>query len=354
LIYNSWDVGSGVAGEIDTAIGIDINATTTGTDADNTIAIITLAAQENEGISQVVFRPDVSDVESTMLADMNAQPVYPITIDSRDIVVDGTDPTVENLTATQVSCDVLNCIGTTVQGIVDIAVDACDALAGLAEPPTVTVTQGVTALSVMYVGESPAGTFSYTVEIESTTANSTWVIEAIATDKAGNVGSTMGMLCVNKNTVTGTVAFDTLSYSYYGVTRDVVFVATDALGTVLTSWTVPVDFANSAMAAAGDYVLTAVPDEIAGLSVKTGWALRHKQGLTLGLNGQATLDFVGSELLHSGDVTNSNMINLLDYSVLRVNWLTDDYTADINGDGGVNLLDYSLMKWHWFETGAPQ
>lgn len=94
LIYNSWDIpGVGVSGEIDTAIGIDANSTTTGTDADNTIAIITLTAL-TEGTTQIVFRPDVDDIECTWLADMDAQPVWPTKYNSQTIVIDGTDPVV--------------------------------------------------------------------------------------------------------------------------------------------------------------------------------------------------------------------------------------------------------------------
>ena len=77
LIYNSWDIpGMGVPGEIDTAIGIDVNSLI-GTDKDLTVAIITLKALNEEGATQMVFRPDVDDIESTFLADMNTEPVWP-------------------------------------------------------------------------------------------------------------------------------------------------------------------------------------------------------------------------------------------------------------------------------------
>jgi len=96
LIYNSWDIGAGVPGEIDTAIGIDatLQQPSTGTDADNTIAIITLTALV-EGTTEIVFRPDVDDIESTYLADMNAQAVWPEKFASQTIVIDGTAPVVE-------------------------------------------------------------------------------------------------------------------------------------------------------------------------------------------------------------------------------------------------------------------
>ncbi len=96
LIYNSWDVGAGAPGEIDTAIGIDatLEQPSTGTDADNTIAIITLTALV-EGTTEILFRPDVDDIESTYLADMNAQAVWPEKFASQTIVIDGTNPVVE-------------------------------------------------------------------------------------------------------------------------------------------------------------------------------------------------------------------------------------------------------------------
>jgi len=98
LIYNSWDIpGADVPGEIDTAIGIDatLEQPSTGTDADNTIAVITLTALNQEGTTEIVFRPDVDDIESTYLADMNAQAIWPEKYDSHVIVIDGTDPLVE-------------------------------------------------------------------------------------------------------------------------------------------------------------------------------------------------------------------------------------------------------------------
>jgi len=91
LIYNSWDIpGRGIEGEIDTAIGIDLNSAT-GTTADGTVAKITLTAF-GEGTTQVLFRPDANDVESTMFADMNGVGVFANKLNSQIITIDENRP----------------------------------------------------------------------------------------------------------------------------------------------------------------------------------------------------------------------------------------------------------------------
>jgi len=90
VIWQIWDTG----GDLDMAIGVDAQGAI-GTDVDGTVAVVTLTAGATEGTTQVVFREDVSDVESTWLADMNAQAVIPNKINSQTIVIDGTDPAVE-------------------------------------------------------------------------------------------------------------------------------------------------------------------------------------------------------------------------------------------------------------------
>ena len=53
MIYQSW----AVPGEIDTAIGVK-GSSTTGTQADGTVGVLTLTAKNVEGTTQLVFRPD--------------------------------------------------------------------------------------------------------------------------------------------------------------------------------------------------------------------------------------------------------------------------------------------------------
>lgn len=193
LIYNSWDIpGAGVPGEIDTAIGIDVNSPI-GTDKDLTVAIITLKALDEEGTTQIVFRDDVDDIESTYLADMNAQAVWPTKYDSQTVVIDGTDPAVVDIKATQFGGPDLTPSGSgnAVPGIVNIAVVTSDNLSGVAGAPTVTVTpNGGSTESATFVNELPAGTFNYTWEVSSTPLNGPATITVSALeDKSGNVAA---------------------------------------------------------------------------------------------------------------------------------------------------------------------
>ena len=93
LIWNVWNT----AGDLDVAVGVDLNSAI-GTMADGTVAKVTLTVDPAapDGITQMIFRPDVDDIEGTFFADLNALAVYPgAKIDSQDIVIDGTDPVVE-------------------------------------------------------------------------------------------------------------------------------------------------------------------------------------------------------------------------------------------------------------------
>jgi len=353
VIWDSWVDSTGVPGEIDTAIGVNANGAV-GTNIDATVCKITLTARSGvEGVTQMVFRPDVSDVESTWFSDMSANPVLPAKINSTNIYIDGTAPTA-SLAATQNSVDVLNCANQTIEGTVNIAVTASDALSGLAGAPVVTVTKGSDALPVTFVNESPAGQFNYTVTFLTTTPVGTWTISATATDKADNATVVTGTLCFDRK-VTGSVSFSTLSSAAYSITRDVTFAATDGGGAVLKTWTVTVSFTNDTgtRVASGSYALTDVPTTTANLSAKTAWSLRKKLPVAL-VNGQASgVDF----MLLGGDVNGSNSVNVLDYSILKTNWMKEmpgAAVADVNGDGSVGTLDYSIMKDNWFKTGDSE
>lgn len=271
---------------------------------------------------------------------------------TRTVLLDTVPPVIGNLTAVQSGLNVLGCANPTLQGQVQISVEASDASAGLVVPPTLTVTQGAASLTATYVDENPAGTFNYTITVDETTANGTWTITATAKDEADNSASTSGEICVNKNQVTGTISYSTLSNGSFSRTRNVVLVATDSAGTVLKSWTVAVVFANSAgtQIASGTYTLTDVPAGMAKLSAKTAWHLRKRQAVTADGNGQTIADFT----LLGGDIKQDNIVNILDYSLLKSNWNTTNAAADINGDGVVQLLDYSLQKGSWFKRGDDQ
>lgn len=91
LIWQDWTI----AGEINTAIGVDAKGST-GTDANGTIAKITLVAKDHEGTTQVVFLPDQSDVKATFLSAVGLppQPIWPTKFNSTTIVIDDTPPVI--------------------------------------------------------------------------------------------------------------------------------------------------------------------------------------------------------------------------------------------------------------------
>jgi hypothetical protein len=170
LIYNSWDVGHGVAGKIDTAIGVTLDGGPAGTQADGNVAVITLTAGATEGTTNVVFRADGENGYATMLSDMSAQPVMPYKVDSATIVIDGTAPV----------------ITTTPSGITTVTV-ATQTLTG-------TVTDnlaGVKSLTSSFNGGAPVAlaltgdAFSQALVLHPGTNT----VVLTATDKAGNVST---------------------------------------------------------------------------------------------------------------------------------------------------------------------
>jgi len=365
VIWDSWVDSTGVPGEIDTAIGVNANGAV-GTQDDGTVAIITLTSRTGvEGVTQMVFRPDADPdpglVESTYLSDMAAQPVWPAKVNSANIYIDGTAPIIGTITATQDQpwgggddVDVKDCANTAYQGTVNITVDASDALAGLDGQPTVELTSPILAtVSATYVDESPEGTFNYTWVVGTTTENGTWEVKVTAKDKAGHQVESFFDICVNKNLVTGQVELE----AFVGASRPVTFVATG--GTATKSWTLTLGFA----AGVASYALTDVPDGTTGISAKAAWNLREKLAVMLA-DGQATADFLSDgtagwsdstdHYLRGGDLNGSNSINVLDYSILKVKWLTADPQADVDGNGVVNTDDYNLMKRNWFKVGDLQ
>lgn len=355
LIWDSWAEPGGVPGEIDTAIGVNAQGTV-GTRDDGTIAIITLTSRTNvEGITQLVFRPDADpesgQVESTFLASIAGDPVWPAKVNSCNLIIDGTPPVMDytDITAVQNqpiigTVNVKDCSNTVYQGTVQITVQASDALADLVGPPTITLSNGINGASATLVDESPEGAFNYTWDVVPSTPNGLWTATVTATDNAGNQTQQTFTLCLNRNQISGYVQ----SEGFAGTERLVTFFASG--GTSTKTWTQTLAFTGDTAA----YVLTGVPDGTTGLSAKTAWSLRSKLPLSLDSGGQATALFQDADMLRGGDIDNSNSINVLDYSKLKVNWMTAVSAADINGDGEVGAIDYSLMRGNWFQVGDPQ
>lgn len=353
LIWDSWVDSTGVPGEIDTAIGVDAQGAV-GTTADGTVAIVTLTSRTNvEGITQMVFRPDADpdpgQTESTFLASVAEGIVWPSKVNSANIIIDGTAPVMSNVTALQNQpivgdVTVKDCSNTVYQGTVEISLDASDALAGLVGAPTIVLSNGVNGATATLVDENPEGTFNYTWEVTPATANGMWTATVTATDRAGNETQETFTLCVNRNQISGYVE----SEGFVGGDRVVTFVATG--GTSTKTWTQTLTFTGDTAA----YVLTNVPEGTTGLSAKTAWSLRSKLPVALDSGGQGSANFEDADKLRGGDIDNSNSVNVLDYSKLKVNWLSTNPVGDIDGNGSVGASDYSLMRLNWFQVGDPQ
>jgi hypothetical protein len=274
------------------------------------------------------------------------------------VCVDQAAPAISNIRAEQGASSVL-CPDNAAQGVVDVYVDVTDdGCADLVVPPTVEIA-GIAPVS--YMGMA-GDTYHYQVTVLATTANGSHAITVTAADTLGNSSSDNSQaICVDKNQAGVTVTFATLrssplsdppSPADYTFNRAVTFVATDAGGAMLKTWTPTLSFTNdpATQTASASYALTNVPAGMVHLSAKTAWHLRKRLDVTLDESGQATAAFT----LLGGDLNESNSVNILDYSILKAKWQTDDTVADINGDGQVQGLDYSLMKSNWFNTGDPQ
>lgn len=226
------------------------------------------------------------------------------------------------------------------QGVYTVTVTASDASSGVAGPPTM----NWDGLSASAGTEGPAGTWTYTVTIDDATANGSHTITADISDEAGNPApQATRTINVNKNQATGQVECE----GFVGASRDVTFVAT---GATTKSWTLTLSFSGGV----ASYTLTDVPDGVTGLSAKTNWSLRNKLAVTPDGDGQISAIFTGTEKLLGGDINGSNSINILDYSILKIQWMTTNPVADIDGSGVANAVDYNIMKGNWFQVGDLQ
>ena len=137
-------------------------------------------------------------------------------------------------------------------------------------------------------------------------------------------------------------------------TRTVTFKASKDDGTVLATWSLPLDFApDGSHRYVADYTLGNVPIGATHLSAKTAWSLRKR--LLIVLVGElAEVNFTASVALPSGDLNDSNIVDLGDYYTLAGSWGTSSPAADLDGNGWVDLDDYFLLASHWNEIGEPE
>jgi hypothetical protein len=270
------------------------------------------------------------------------------------VYLDTVAPALTIDSAVQGGNELLISLGSTtnaVQGTVTITVSSSDASpsTGLVVPPAVKVTDATAVETVLTAAGSGPWTYTYTVT--PATANGIAAISATISDEVGNSSSASDTFRVNKNQVTGQVqlqAFTGMGTSPLHA-RVVKFVATG--GVARKEWTLALTNVSGAVF---DYTLTDVPAGTTGLSADTAWSLRSKLAVALNLDGQATAAFTGADILLGGDLNDDNIVNILDYSVLKARWFTTAPEADVNGDGLVNTLDYSIQKANWFIRGDAE
>lgn len=378
----NWDSGAifteedqtNVIGRFNAAFALDFDfPDPEGTNTDQAVADLGLQAKLTaEGTTQVFHRVKLpaDTIEASRLAKGGVTPGYltPFTSNTGSIVVDGTDPLVNSLLSgasiEQDGQDMTQFV--TVQGILEVSASAFDELAGidtadladtvvtLVGPATYTATR-VSVGAGPNIGGNDYTTFGFEYEVTSTTLNGDYDVVFTVTDRSGNVtAATLGEITINKNEVTATVELEGLVAG--NVTRQVDFVFTQANNAVIETRSRTVTFTNGV----AEVNFTDVNGTTAFLSAKTATHLRERTAVTFDGNGQAAVAYTGAGELQGGDFNGDNIVNLLDYSILRFYWLKQvsidplAAAAEITGDGSVNLTDYQILQSNFYQQGDPQ
>ncbi|WP_367871459.1 right-handed parallel beta-helix repeat-containing protein [Luteolibacter sp. Populi] len=360
---------SAVIGKFDTAVGLSFSyPDPDGTLLDGQVADLRLNAQPLEGFTRVFFRTkgpeDEPFIDTRLTVSSGGAPGYrnaPFTRNSAVLVVDGTDPVfAAGATATQIQSalpvDVLQDGVYTRQGTVTITFDAYDELAGVENPDvSVELVGSPATLPASLVSSSPVlvGDLTYTryvfqVAVSVATPDGPYDVNAHVMDRSGNAALlAIGALEISKFRVNVTVALDSLVTA--AINRTVVFVATNASGTVLATWTIPVPFVGGL----GSTMIEGIPAGTANISAKTAWNLRRRLPASFDSTGLATVSFTGPNLLRGGDLNGNNVVTSTDYNIVVALFASANPQADINGNGFVNSTDYNILVANWLTGGDP-
>jgi len=375
VIENSGST-SGALGLADSALGLDfVGPGDDGISGPATIGSVTYEALD-EGVTLGFFRvqtdgqfnPDGSFVKDTRLtASSGGIPSFltAFTSNTGEVVIDDQAPviSVASATATQEQASfgpidvfdpaervfrtadpVVFTFAATDAGLAGL--DADDAINDLA----LTADNGTTLLddadyAVTAVESLGVVTYTVTMAIPATATTGTYAVEATVLDRSGNLSATASL---GSFIIANEVAVAVELEGFTGATRDVTFVATDGGGAVLATYP---DVTLSFTGGVASVNLPDVPGATAALSAKTAWHLRSKVAVTLDGVGLGSADLTGADELPAGDLTGDNVVNTLDYGVLRFHWTTADPTADIDGDGTVAVGDYLLMRGNFYTAG---
>jgi hypothetical protein len=108
------------------------------------------------------------------------------------------------------------------------------------------------------------------------------------------------------------------------------------------------------------FSLSSIPPGTTHLSAKVHFYLRRRVDVTFDNNNNAVVDFTSgnSAALMGGDLNDDNVVNALDYAIIRANWMKSTpealAAADIDGDGSVGPSDYTLLQESWYAQGDPE
>jgi hypothetical protein len=198
-------------------------------------------------------------------------------------------------------------------------------------------------------------TYVVTLNIPAAAGNGTYAINAVVQDRSGvdSAPASLGSFVI-ANEVLATVELQGFVGTGAGSLRDVTFVATGGAST--KTWTKSVSFTSSL----GTVVLDNVPAGTTGISAKTAWTLRSKKSVSLAPAGAGSVSLTGIDKLNAGDLNNDNVVNTLDYSILRYYWLASvsgtpaAAVADVTGEGMVTGADYNVLVPNFYTAGDAQ
>lgn len=354
-------------GKVDMAAGFGfVFEDPDGTLEDHVIGDFEFESAMMEGRTLVFFREkDDADnplIDTRLTTSSGGTPSYldfPFTRNSGTLVIDGTVPLIDEASAsvTQDSgsgpVDLLLSGTYAREGVVEISFAAFDELAGINPAAVSVVFDGpqVIAATATGTGDVMINDLSYTqydftLTIDSTTPDGLYDVIVNVTDRSGNTTQLL-LGTVEIARLIATVNVRSQGLVAAPITRNVTFVATDALGVILETRVVPVGFTGGT----GSAVLAGLPETTVNLSAKTAWTQRRRLACPFDANGDALVDFTGPSQLPGGDLNGDNIINLADYNILNGNWFTTNATADISGDGVVNVFDYNILNSNWFTIG---
>jgi len=254
------------------------------------------------------------------------------------LVSDATPPTIANIT---VNPENVGSTGNCLKGKLWVDAEVTDVGGSGLSTVEIKLDSGEFETMPAKVGGNPED-YEKEYVIDASWTNGPHSVTIKASDGAANTATADPVsFNVNKNQVSGAIGLQGLTAA--PKYRDVAFVLNGS-----TTKVVNLGFLNG-MAA---YSIVDVPD-LTTISAKTAWSLRR---LITGLSasdGQYVADFTGNKVVLGGDLNGDNVVNALDYSILRGAWGSGG-AGDINGDGYTDNGDYLIMKSNWYGKGDAQ